>query len=68
MVLKAGKIVCFSVIQLLNCSDQTLQEEYDTPSNLLKNPNGLLRALVDESGERDKLVDMAQSSSRSSLS
>jgi len=39
--------------------------EFDTPSELLKNEKGALRALVDESGDRDLLIDMAQTSSTS---
>ncbi|OCH83833.1 P-loop containing nucleoside triphosphate hydrolase protein [Obba rivulosa] len=34
--------------------------EFDKPSELLKNPQGLLRALVEESGEKDALYEMAQ--------
>jgi len=33
--------------------------EYDTPKNLLKNPKGFLRSLVDESGDRELLYQMA---------
>ncbi|KAJ7481603.1 hypothetical protein FB451DRAFT_1030640 [Mycena latifolia] len=34
--------------------------EFDTPKALLKNKTGLLRALVDESGDREVLYQMAQ--------
>jgi ABC-type multidrug transport system fused ATPase/permease subunit len=34
--------------------------EFDSPSQLLKNDKGMLRALVDESGDRDNLVAMAE--------
>ncbi|KAF9078002.1 hypothetical protein BDP27DRAFT_1207896 [Rhodocollybia butyracea] len=33
--------------------------EFDTPSELLKNPNGHLRTLVDESHDRDTLLEIA---------
>ncbi|KAI0758154.1 multidrug resistance-associated ABC transporter [Fomes fomentarius] len=39
--------------------------EFGPPSELLKNEKGMLRALVDESGDRDKLYEMANASSRS---
>jgi ABC-type multidrug transport system fused ATPase/permease subunit len=34
--------------------------EFDRPSELLKNHKGMLRALVDESGDRDNLAAMAE--------
>ena len=36
-----------------------LQAEFDKPSALLKNEKGLLRLLVDESGDKEKLYAMA---------
>lgn len=36
--------------------------EFDKPSELLKNPEGKLRALVDESGDREHLFEMAGAS------
>jgi ABC-type multidrug transport system fused ATPase/permease subunit len=33
--------------------------EFDRPSELLKKEKGMLRALVDESGDADRLVAMA---------
>jgi ABC-type multidrug transport system fused ATPase/permease subunit len=33
--------------------------EFDSPSALLENPKGLLRSLVDESGDKDLLYEMA---------
>jgi len=39
--------------------------EFDKPSELLKNPKGMLRALVEESGEKDVLLAMAQGASSS---
>ena len=33
--------------------------ESDTPKNLLKNEKGFLRALVDESDDKDKLFELA---------
>jgi len=40
--------------------------EFDTPSELLKNDKGMLRALVDESGDKNNLVAMAKA--RASIS
>ncbi|KAI0750650.1 hypothetical protein C8Q80DRAFT_1097969 [Daedaleopsis nitida] len=40
--------------------------EFGAPSELLKNEKGMLRALVDESGDKGKLYEMANASSRSS--
>lgn len=34
--------------------------EFDKPSELLKNEKGMLRALVDESSDADRLVAMAE--------
>jgi len=34
--------------------------EFDSPSNLLKKKGGYLKSLVDESGDRDKLYEMAK--------
>jgi len=39
--------------------------EFDTPSELLKNEGGMLRALVDESGDREKLLAMVAGASSS---
>ncbi|KAI0711030.1 hypothetical protein C8T65DRAFT_739602 [Cerioporus squamosus] len=39
--------------------------EFGSPSELLKNEKGMLRALVDESGDKEKLYEMASMSSRS---
>ena len=33
--------------------------EFDSPKNLLQNEIGFLRALVDESEDRDKLFELA---------
>ncbi|KIJ48349.1 hypothetical protein M422DRAFT_247678 [Sphaerobolus stellatus SS14] len=37
--------------------------EFDSPKQLLKNPSGFLRSLVDESGDKDALYAAAGSSS-----
>jgi len=37
--------------------------EFDSPANLLKNKGGYLKALVDESNDREKLYEMALGSS-----
>ncbi|KAH9940070.1 uncharacterized protein BXZ73DRAFT_99070 [Epithele typhae] len=39
--------------------------EFGAPAELLKNEQGTLRALVDESGDKEKLYEMAKASSRS---
>ncbi|KAI8986290.1 P-loop containing nucleoside triphosphate hydrolase protein [Trametes punicea] len=39
------------------------QAEFGSPSELLKNENGMLRALVDESSDRDALYAMAKAAS-----
>ncbi|OCH93740.1 hypothetical protein OBBRIDRAFT_810929 [Obba rivulosa] len=38
--------------------------EFDKPSELLKNPKGMLRALVEESGDKESLYNMAQQTNR----
>ena len=43
-----------------------LQVEFGKPGELLKNEKGLLRALVDESGDKEKLYTMAMSAGASS--
>ena len=40
--------------------------EFGKPSELLKNEKGMLRALVDESGDREKLYAMANATGSSS--
>ena len=42
----------------------TPQAEFGAPSELLKNEKGVLRALVDESGDKEKLYEMAEGASR----
>ena len=37
-----------------------VQVEFDTPSALLKNDKGILRALVNESGDKETLYAMAE--------
>ena len=49
----------------LTVSDLCLQVEFGRPSELLNNEKGLLRALVDESGDREKLYAMANAASAS---
>lgn len=60
MVLDAGHIVSccrhgFCVAYVLSYS----QVEFGKPSELLRIQNGLLRALVDESGDQENLISMA---------
>ncbi|KAJ7590652.1 multidrug resistance-associated ABC transporter [Mycena floridula] len=50
-------IMDFDKIMVL---DKGCLVEYDTPAKLLENPHGFLRALVEESSEKDRLVQMAK--------
>lgn len=59
MVLDAGRIVSIKVVQLC-VAIYGLQVEFDSPKALLKNKRGMLRALVDESGDKDVLYGMAE--------
>lgn len=43
----------------------TIQAEFGRPSELLRNEKGMLRALVDESGDRVRLYAMALGASAS---
>lgn len=43
----------------------TTQVEFGKPSELLQNEKGMLRALVDESGDKEKLYAMAMGASSS---
>jgi ABC-type proline/glycine betaine transport system ATPase subunit len=38
--------------------------EFDAPHNLLKNPKGVFRSLVDESGDKDDLYETAAKAAR----
>lgn len=38
--------------------------EFASPHDLLENPAGVLRALVDESGDKDQLYQMAAEAAR----
>ena len=40
--------------------------EFDTPSNLLQKEGGLLKSLVDGSGDRDALYEMAAAAAKRS--
>lgn len=65
MVLDTGKIVRIHVTWMLYCvmysSIQSFhQVEFGKPSELLKNEKGFLRALVDESGDKEALYAMAE--------
>ena len=58
MVLDAGRIVsCLHASSLAVLTQP--QVEYGPPSELLKNEKGFLRALVDESADKDTLYAMA---------
>jgi ABC-type multidrug transport system ATPase subunit len=66
-VMDSDKIVSFPtepclVYSLFKCLKMVLDAgrlvEFDTPTNLLKNEDGLLRALVDESDDRDALLKL----------
>ena len=59
MVLDAGHIV--RVLFTLSIAILTkFQVEYGPPTELLRNENGLLRALVDESADKELLYAMAE--------
>jgi ABC-type multidrug transport system fused ATPase/permease subunit len=53
----ASSVLCYFAPVVLTFPKQV---EFDTPKALLKNPNGMLRALVDESGDKEKLYSMAE--------
>lgn len=40
--------------------------EFGTPGDLLKNENGVLRSLVDESGDKETLYNMASNKASTS--
>lgn len=64
MVLDAGRIVSTrnsDIITSLMC----IQVEFGPPSELLQKEKGLLRSLVDESGDKDALYAMAAGGSGS---
>lgn len=66
MVLDAGRIVsivmCYGSVTLLIM----LQVEFDSPQALLKINDGKLRALVDESNDKDLLYAMAEKANATS--
>jgi len=45
-----------------------LQAEFDSPKKLLRNEQGMLRSLVDGSGDREALFELARSKSWNELS
>jgi hypothetical protein len=58
MVLDSGRIVsssalCWFILPLFN------QMEFDSPKALLSQKDGRLRSLVDESGDKEALYNMA---------
>ena len=63
MVLDAGRIVSnrISFLGFVLKYVHLPQVEYDKPSELLKIEKGMLKALVDESGEKEHLYAMANS-------
>ena len=68
-MLDAGHIVRLLVFLLrrlfsLLIAASLSQVEFGSPGELLKNEKGMLRALVDESGDREKLYEMAKAASR----
>jgi hypothetical protein len=56
MRVASSVLCCFAAVVLTFPK----QVEFDTPKVLLKKPNGMLRALVDESGDKEKLYSMAE--------
>lgn len=62
MVLDAGRIVsCLRASSLAVLTQP--QVEYGPPSELLKNEKGFLRALVDESADKEHLLSVASGKS-----
>lgn len=62
MVLDAGHIVCSISKEVTECNKSKhvfLQVEFDTPAVLLKKEGGMLKALVEGSGDRAALYEMA---------
>ncbi len=59
MVLDAGRIVSLRFVKHASLI-YAQQVEFDSPKNLLSNPKGKLRSLVDESPDKDILYDMAE--------
>ena len=67
MVLDAGRIVCERFARVADpIADIFLKAEFGKPSELLKNEKGMLRALVDESGDKETLCAMANGATGSS--
>lgn len=46
--------------QILTIHDELLQVEFGQPRDLLQKDNGILRALVDESGDKESLYAMTR--------
>ena len=63
MVLDAGRIVSplSRIVSISKLISYHSKVEFDKPSELLKIENGRLKALVDESGEKEHLYAMANS-------
>lgn len=59
MVLDAGHIVCTFVVAMASQLLTVFQVEFDSPKELLKIKDGKLRSLVDESADKDTLIEMA---------
>jgi hypothetical protein len=60
MVLDAGRIVSYiALLFTLQIAHLIAQVEFDSPKELLKIEDGKLRALVEESGDREALYAMA---------
>lgn len=61
MVLDAGRIVRYSLLLLISAfeTNEFPKVEFDSPKELLGIEDGKLRALVDQSGDKDVLYTMA---------
>lgn len=60
MVLDAGRIVSPEPTSSHRLIHELSQVEFDSPANLLKKENGFLRSLVEESGDKQHLYEMAE--------
>ena len=60
MVLDAGHIVSDTALSIRGSSLTIEQVEFGKPADLLENEKGMLRALVDESGDKEELYAMME--------
>ena len=60
MVLDAGHIVSDAALTNRGSLLTTKQVEFGKPADLLENEKGILRALLDESGDKEELYAMVE--------